>query len=411
MKKHTSKLSFPILCSALSITFSPPAFAINAVGTETVLRNYFSVNLHMDNCCNGKYDDVNRVINELKYIGVRKARDWSTRNDVVTKWRTINTATRITFHASIPQASPKGQREALTRIQTWLKSYPGVIDAIEGSNEPDVSYSLSQGASLADSALLQPQVYSVGKGAGIPVIQMSVGGGWAPPLWEGNYKKFGFPPADFGNAHVYMNIGEPPSISLKRIGELAQYSVKGKPADTTEFGVYQSPQQSDDTNSAFMHMAPFSAYLLGHVGLSVYALHDDISNVVGFYKMDGSRRKFADYWHNTTLLLTDPNGRNLPTKSLNITFANQKASGGAPLGIKNVVMYKSDGSVWIVSYDEERVGTADGYQTINFDKVYPYVKIYDGRTGAIVNQFKNIRTLNLPLPVNRVFLVSLSTKP
>lgn len=406
--QHTNRLSLPIICSTLTLISSAPAFAVNAVGTETVLKSYFSVNLHMDDCCNGNYADTNRVINELKYIGVRRVRDWATRDDVVSKWKAINSATSVTFHASIPQASPAGQRAALTRIQNWLKQYPGLIDTIEGSNEPDVSYSQSQGASLADSASLQTQVYSVGKGAGVPVDQLSVGAGWTPPLWEGNYKKFGFPPADFGNAHVYMNIGEPPSISLKRIGELAQYSVKGKPADTTEFGVYQSPQQNDDTNSAFMHMAPFSAYLLGHAGLSVYALHDDMSGIAGFYKMDGNRRKFADYWHNTTTLLSDPNGKNLPPKSVNITFTNQKAAGAAPLGIKNIVMYKSDGTKWIVSYDEERVGAPDGFQTINLDKIYPYVKIYDGRTGATLNLFTNIKTLNLPLPANHVYLIKLN---
>ncbi len=406
----SSKFSFTAFCSILMLMSPAQAFAANAVGTETILGNYFSVNLHMDDCCNGNYADVNKVINELKYIGVRKVRDWPTRDDVITKWRAINAATGVTFHASIPQASPQGQRVALNRMKDWLKQYPKLIHTIEGSNEPDTDYPASQGASLADSTLLQNDVYSVGKAAGVPVAQLSVGGGWEPPLWEGNYKKFGFPPADLANAHTYMNPGVPPSIILKRIGELAQYSVKGKPVDTTEFGTYQSPQQSDDINSAFMHIAPFSSYLLGHVGLSVYALHDDMSNVVGFYKMDGSKRKFADYWHHTTRLLSDPKGKKLPSKRINISFTDQKSSGAAPLGIKNVVMYKSDGSIWIASYNEDKANSPDGFQTIKFDRKYKTVRIYDGRTGAIINQFRNIRTLNLPLPTNHVFLIELARK-
>jgi hypothetical protein len=408
--KNTSRISFPVFCSFLLLMAPAPASAINAVGTETVLGKYFSVNLHMDNCCNGNYADVNKVINELKYIGVRRARDWPTRDDVITKWLAINSATGITFHASIPQASPQNQRVALNRLKNWLSKYPRLIHTIEGSNEPDADYSLSQGASLADSALLQTEVYNVGKAAGVPVAQMSVGAGWVPPLWEGNYKKFGFPPADFGNAHTYMNPGVPPSVILKRIGELAQYSVRGKPVDTTEFGTYQSSQQNDDVNSAFMHMAPFSSYLLGHVGLSVYALHDDMSGVVGFYKMDGSKRKFADYWHNTALLLSDPAGKNLPLKNINITFTNQKSAGVAPLGIKNVVMYKSDGSVWIATYNEDKVNGANGIQTINFDKSYPVVTLYNARTGAIIKQHRYIKSLNLTLATNQVFLLKLAMK-
>lgn len=407
---NISKSSLPAIYSTFIIMLSSSTFAATAVGTETVLKGYFGVNLHMDNCCNGNYEDVNNVINQIKYIGARRVRDWATRDDVVTKWQAINSATGVVFHASIPQTSPKEQRVALTRIQDWVKKYPKLIDVIEGSNEPDTEYPASQGASLADSTALQPQVYTVGKNIGVAVAQLSVGGGWYAPLWEGNYKKFGKPPADFGNAHTYMNPGVPPAEALKRIGDLAAYSVDGKPVDTTEFGIYQSSQQTDETNSAFMHMAPFSSYLLGHVGLSVYALHDDMSGVVGFYKANGTKRAFADYWHYTTKLLSDPKGKNLRPKNIDISFINQKASQGSPFGIKNVLMYKSDGSVWIVTYDEEMPNSPDGFQTIKFDKSYRYVRIYDGRNGVLINKFKNIKTLNLPLPINHVYIISLSSK-
>jgi hypothetical protein len=384
-----------------------PAFSATAVGTETVL-NMFGVNLHMDNCCHGNYSNIDKVAEEINYIGARRLRDWPTRDDVIDKWRPIYAKTGAPFHASIPMASPKNQRIALDRIERWLKAYPGLIDVIEGGNEEDSAYSLSQGASLADTAILQSQVYKVGKSAGVKVAQLSVGAGWTAPLWEGNYKKFGSPPADYGNAHTYPNPGEPPASALKRIGDLAAYSVsKSAQVDTTEFGFYRTPKQDELTTGAFMHMAPFSAYLLGHSGLSVYALHDDMTNITGFYRADGTKREFADYWHHTTRLLSDPKGKKLSPKNINITYSNQKAAGRFPLGIKNVLMYKSDGTVWIATYDEERPGAPDGSQTITFDKAYGVVNIYDGRDGKLLKTLKNITTLNLPLPINHVYLVQL----
>lgn len=407
--KISKRLTLLCIYSAFATMQATPAFSATAVGTETVL-NMFGVNLHMDNCCNGNYSNVDKVAEEINYIGARHLRDWPTRDDVIDKWRPIYAKTGAPFHASIPQASPKNQRLALERIERWMKAYPGLIDVIEGGNEEDAPYSISQGASLADTAILQSQVYKVGQSAGVKVAQLSVGAGWTAPLWEGNYKKFGSPPADYGNAHTYSNPGEPPASALKRIGDLAGYSVsKNAQIDTTEFGFYQTSKQDEETTGAFMHMAPFSAYLLGHSGLSVYALHDDMTNITGFYRNDGTKRGFADYWHNTTSLLSDPAGKKLPPKNINITFDNQKAAGRSPLGIKNILMYKSDGSIWIAAYDEEWAGAPDGSQTITFDKVYAVVNIYDGRDGKLLKTLKNISTLNLPLPINHVFLVQLTT--
>lgn len=400
MYKSKIVLSLLILMSMAS-----KAQAATAVGTETILNNFYGVNLHMENCCKGNYGNTAEVITQIQYIGARRLRDWATTDTIVNEWLAINKATGATFHASIPETSPAKQRIALTRIKNWLKSYPNLIDVIEGSNEPDVPYSISQGASLADSANLQTDVYKVGSTAGVKVAQLSVGDGWTAPLYEGNYKKFGTPPADLGNAHVYMNKGNPPSISLKRIGDLAAYSVKGKPVDVTEFGVYQK-QQDDALTSAFMHEAPFDAYLLGRSALSVYALHDDMSGVVAFYDSTGNKRAFADYWHYTTELLSDPNGKKLPSKDINITFTNQVMAGAAPLGIKNVLMYKSDGSIWIAAYDEEKDGARDGSETIMLDKKYSTVKVFDGRSGVQLKTYSNVDRVDITLPANHVYLIS-----
>ncbi len=378
--------------------------AVTVVSTESVLNRGFGVNLHLDNCCQGNYGDLPTIVKQLNYIGVRHVRDWADSDAQMTIWHQLRAATGLRFHASIPETSPAHQKASLDRIAAVLKSDPGLIEVIEGPNEEDNAYPMSVGATLAQAAALQIQVAAVGKTYGVPVAQLTVGAGWYPPLYEGHYKSFGTPPADLGNAHIYMNANSPPLISLIRIGNLAAYSVPGKPVDVTEFGTYQKLGQSDAVTSTYMHEAPFDAFALGYVGLSVYALHDDMSGVVGFYTRDGYKRDFADYWHFTTQLLADPAGRLLPPKTLNLSFSG-KGSGIAPLGIKNLAMYKSDGSLWIAAYDEERSGAPDSIETIRLDRSYAVVTVIDARNGVTVAQYHNTASIALPLPCNHVYFV------
>jgi hypothetical protein len=265
------------------------------------------------------------------------------------------------------------------------------------------------GASLADSALLQKDVYKVGKKFNIPVAQLSVGGGWSPPFYEGNYKKFGKPPADLANAHVYMTNGSSPTPSLKRIGDLALHSTPNKKIHVTEFGTYKK-NMDYDLAGAYMHIAPFSAYLLGHSGLFVYALHDDMSNVISFYDDNGKNRNFADYWHHTTKLLSDPKGKKLPSKEIDITFTEQKPVATSLLGIKNVLMYKSDGSVWIAMFNEQTKDTETGSQTIVLDREYASAKLYDARTGKLTIDYGKSSKIKVLLPVNHLHILRVSDK-
>ena len=391
-------------CGLLAMT-PHGAKAVTVVGTETVLDRFFGVNLHLDDCCAGNYADLSTVIGQIKYIGAHSLRDWATDRQAASTWAAVRAATGASFHASIPEAGPEGQEQALARIGGWLKAYPGLIDTIEGGNEEDDSYPRSQGASLAQAASMQPEVLALGHANGVKVDQLSVGAGWRPPLYQGDYEIFGTPPADQGNAHIYMNPTQPAVKALTRIGGLAQYSVNGKPVDVTEFGTYSGPQQDEAFVDAAMHEAPFDAFLLGDVGLLVYALHDDSSGVISFYDAAGNKRPFADYWHHTTLLLSDPNGKSLPAKDVTVTFSDQVATGTAPLGIRNLPMYKSDGSLWIAAYDEERPGAPDGSETVGFDRSYGSVEIVDARTGAVTTRESNTASIAVPLPANHIYFV------
>ncbi len=390
---------------------SPPADAASAINTQQFMDRFMGVNLHLNGCCNGRYSNTQQVIDELKYIRATHLRDGPIpMGGLLDRYKMVSSATGAKFEAVIETGSPARQRACLDVIKSWFKTTPGLLTGIEGTNEPDTAPAIQAGASLANSAAFQTEVYYAGKAAGVPVTQLSVGAGWFAPLWEGNYKSFGKPPADYGNAHVYMNKGETPSVSLKRIGELAQWSVNGKATNVTEFGMFKGSQFSADLTSAYMHIGPFSSYLFGHYKLSVYALHDDSTNTVGFYDFNNQPRAHARYWHIMGRLLADPAGRNLPKKDINVTFTNVKSVGKNPLtGIKNVVMYKSNGAVWVAAYDEEKPGALDGSQTVVFDRTYPYLQVVDGRTGAVVQTLENSRQISLRLPANHVHFVVASS--
>jgi hypothetical protein len=383
-----------------------PAQALTAVGTETLLQNFFGVNLHLSNCCNGHYEDTAQVVSHINYIGARRLRDWVTPQEgLLQRWQAVQRGTGAQFYASIPSTSPAGQRQSLAVMRGWLNRAPNLLAAIEGGNEEDMGYAVNLGATLADTAKLQHEVYAAGRKFGVPVVQMSVGAGWFPPLYEGNYKQFGKPPADLGNAHVYMTHLQPPIIVLERIGKLAAWSVNNKPVAVTEFGVYQSPVQTDAEVSAFMHIAPFTSHLLGHAGLWVYALHDDSSGVVGFYTAAGDKRPMAEYWHVTTRLLADPKGKNLPPKPIELRFTDQAYPDEGIYGIKNVPLYKADGSLWLATYNEHKMTAADNAQTIHLPAPVPVITVLDARNGKVVQTLKNTASVTVTLPPNHLFFV------
>ncbi|MBP7252157.1 MAG: hypothetical protein KBA75_01580 [Alphaproteobacteria bacterium] len=397
---------FTALLSTSFLLLAQSANAATLVNTQAFLDRFFGVNTHLNNCCNGKYENTARVISEIQYIGATHLRDGPIpMGGLIDRYKAIASATGVKFHAVIESGSPKRQRDCLAVIDNFLKSAPGLISLIEGGNEEDTTFPKSQGATLSDTATLQYQVNNIGQAAKVKVAQLSVGAGWAPPLWEGNYKKFGKPPADYGNAHVYSNKGEVPSTSLKRIGELAAWSVNGKAVDVSEYGIFSYAQATPALTSAYMHIAPFSSYLYGHAYLSVYALHDDSTGVIGFYNAQGVPRAHAHYWHATSRLLADPAGRNLPARTANITFTNLRTVGKGVAGIKNVPMFKSNGSVWIAVYDEEQPSAAPGAETITLDKTYPFVQVIDGRSGATLQTLSNARQVSINLPPNQLFFV------
>ncbi len=398
--------SAAILATALAMLMAAPVRAATAISTEAFLGRYFGVNLHLSNCCGGRYEDTERVIADIRYIGARRLRDWATaRRGVFERWQHVARETSTEFSASIPSSSPKDQRIALGVIRQWLAEAPGLITTIEGGNEPDMPYAVALGATLEDTAKLQHEVYAAGKGAGVLVAQMSVGFGWKPPLYEGNYKSFGKPPADLGNAHVYLQHHMTPSALLSRAGELAAYSVNGKPISVTEFGAFKTLRLPTTTINAFMHIAPFAAAVLKQDSLYVYALYDDLSGVSGFFNEDGKPRDFAHYWHHTAQLLSDTAGKELPARDVPVTFSSDQLPKSAAKRANHLVMHKSDKSVWAAVVFEHLTTAANHEEVITFSEVQPHITIIDARDARILARHTKLRAVTLSLPPNQLLFV------
>lgn len=402
-----------ILTSTLwMLVATTTAHGATAISAEAFLNQYFGVNLHLSNCCGGRYEDTERVIADIRYIGARRLRDWATaRPGVFERWQHVARETGTSFSASIPSSSPKDQRIALSVIRQWLADAPGLITTIEGGNEPDMPYAVALGATLEDTAKLQSEVYAAGKDAGVNVAQMSVGFGWKPPFYEGHYKSFGKPPADLGNAHVYLQPHMTPSALLSRAGQLAAYSVNGKPVSVTEFGAFKTLRLPTTTINAFMHIAPFAAAVLQQDSLFVYALYDDMSGVSGFFDEDGKPRDFAHYWHHTAQLLADKDGKELRERDVQVTFSSDQLPKRANVRANHLVMHKADKSVWTAIFFEQLAPAKNHEEVISFAEVQPHLTIIDARNARILARHKQMRTLTLSVPPNQLLFVVASPAP
>src|SRR5262249_45086882 len=137
--------------------------------------NSIGVNTHIDFNWTS-YKNIQLVENAINYIGVKSLRD-SANNpaDLGANglWAQVAHATGAKFDAYLGSGSASGMSGGLENIKKLAAL--GILNYIEGGNEEDNAYAVSQGNSIAYSANFQQQVYAVGHQYGLPVINMSFG--------------------------------------------------------------------------------------------------------------------------------------------------------------------------------------------------------------------------------------------
>src|SRR5882724_5783518 len=220
-----------------------------AISTNTVV-NSIGVNTHIDF---NKYGYQNLTTTEaaINYLGIKNLRDCANNpNDVGPNgtWQQVANATGAKFDDFMTEGSPASDMNDLGFAKQLASQ--GILNFIEGGNENDDAFAISQGNSLAWTASFQQQVFAAGQAAGLPVINMSFGAGWtAANNWHGDYDKVGNLSAfaNFANAHTYPNVGQTPDSAIKQLNSDALLAAGSRPVIATEIGWNNSSFTPADT--------------------------------------------------------------------------------------------------------------------------------------------------------------------
>ena len=365
--------------------------------------NSIGVNTHADFNWT-VYGNTSLVESALKYLGVSNVRDQISNTGTVPVFQQIHNATGVKFDFTVNTGSGS---DGIIKAIEGLGS--GVVNYVEGTNEPDVS-----GGSASASAAQQVTTYNDIKSTlGVPVIQMSFG-------YVGNYGSTGNQSAyaDYGNAHTYFGTGNNPGWAgwIQHMNALAQETTPGKPVIITESGFFTTNNGGDASNISEAAAAKYTldmlldAYQAGDAKTYLYELLDtntgDGNNEdnFGLFHSDGSAKPAAVAVHNLTSLLSDGGGNaySFGTGSLGYSLSGMPSSGNSML------MQKSDGTYWLALWNDARVAGPNAGQvdtvanvgvTLNLDSAASSVNVFDPLTGtSSVQSASNTRSVTLGLP-------------
>ncbi len=340
-----------------------------ALSTEDFL-NHLGVNTHLDGLTQSDPWNTNAALvgTQLNYLGVRLDRDWAHSADTGKKWKDVQKAWSPygRFWTSIDEAGPQYQRSVLAYEEAIYQTFPGLIYAMGGPNEPDNTYPQGEGATLPDSALVQQSLHNWAhlQGRNIPVSQMEFGSGWtAANHWQGDYnpgdtgihQNYTAGPAEIGAAHTYLHVpGQRPVDVLNQLRLLAALTTPGKPIAHTEIGAYRSANFSAAVFGQYLVMGAFDSAAAGDAAYIVYGLQDSApENTYGFFSYPGNTaHEAARYFHTLTTLLKSDTGRCGPGSAPSfkpaspaVTFSNPTTS--------HLVMQKPTGQYVIANWSEQ----------------------------------------------------------
>jgi hypothetical protein len=346
------------------------------------------INTHLDYTV-GAYSNTAVAISAINYLGVKNLRDCPLSARAMPIWDTVADATGAKFITYMPRSSPAQMQQSLD--YTPQLAAMGVLNYIEGANEPETPYPLSLGNSLAYSAYFQQKVYAMGKQYGLQVINLSVGAGWtAADGWQGNYDSIGDLSAytDYANAHTYPAVStNMPYKTINNLNGLAKLGAVSRPVITTEMGWNIASVNPDVVAAHLLNGIMDSAYL-GDVKTYVFALFDDGSGKWGIMNDDGTPRPAGTALHNLTTILAD-NGSTFTAPQVTYTLAGTKGTE------KTIAIAKSDGSRWLAIWDEVSAAHA---LTLTLPTTAQTVQVYTPKTSASpVQTASNVTSVSINL--------------
>ncbi len=351
------------------------------------------------------YGNTSLVENSLSYLGVSNVRDQLQNTGNAALFQQIHNATGVKFDFSV--ATGDGS-DAIIKSIEGLGT--GVVNGVEGTNEPDV-YGPSVGAAQQAQVTLYNDIKSAMPG--VPVIQTSFGG-------VNDYGSTGDQSAhaDYGNAHTYFGTGNNPGWAgwIGHMNGLAQETTPGKPVVITETGFYTTNNSGDASNISETAAAKYTldmmldAYQQGDVKSYLYELLDNNTgdgnneDNFGLFHTDGSAKPAGTAVHNLMSLLSDKagNSTSFGTGSLGYSLSGMPSSGNSML------MEKSDGTYWLALWNDARVAGSNPGQvdvvpnvnvTLSLDSAASSVSVFDPLTGtSSVQSASNTNSVSLGVP-------------
>ena len=372
-----------------------PLTSSQAISASAV-TNSIGVNTHIDFNRYG-YQNLGTTEAAINYLGIKNLRDSANNpNDLGPNgsWQQVANATGAKFDDFMTEGSPTADLNDLGYAKQLAAQ--GILNFIEGGNENDNAYALSQGNSIAWTANFQQQVYSTGHALGLPVINMSFGSGWtAANNWHGDYDKVGnlSAYADYANAHTYPNPGQTTDAGIKQLNADALLAASSRPVITTEIGWNTSSVTQADA-ARFTLDAVLDGIKDGDVKTYFYALFDDGSGKFGLMNQDGTAKPAGAALHNLTTIMADsgsPRTDSL-TYGLSGTTANDKS----------LLMEKSNGTFQLAVWNES---DAAHNVTLNLGSAAQTIRIYDPLTGATAIQtYSNASSVTVNVPNHPVIV-------
>ena len=385
--------------------------------TQTV-----GLNTHIGNAAIApQYTNVPLIGSCVNYLGVKHLRDMP--GGTQDQYLAVAKATGAKFVMAISETGPGNYQGDLNFNLALAQA--GVVFALEGCNEPDSAYAASLGGNVGQAAIFQQTVYAAAQVLGVPCIANSFGNIWPDP---GSYGTTGdlSAIADWGNAHTYFDPHQcgPNGDGYFGLGMIqwvqkdALLTTPGKPVAHTEFG-WRHDHNTEAAVAAYTLEFLFSAFDQWSSPLScVYALFDDGSGMWGLFDGNGLPRPVASAIRNVLMLLEDdgPNAATFAPESLAVTIGNMPGGENVNAGGHALLLQKSDGELWLVLWNEQRLTTEDTATPPNAPITVPpvsvtvsvpghigFVLVYDPLVSNVAQRaVMNVGTFNLLLPAHPI---------
>ena len=393
MKHYTLYILLTLLC----------AFSIDAKG-----RGVHAVAAHdfvnsIGACVHVQHgQDASRLAPLLKYVGIKNVRDAADRNYDMSGLLLLNREAGVKVVIGPGSGARHGDMaETLNMARTLHRA--GALLAIEGPNEPNnfggVEYEGVKGGGTdtwLPVAKFQRDLYAAVKADAelkvYPVYGVSETGAQTDncglqylviPDGAQTLMPDGTRYADFANMHNYIYhpswTGAPhdnqvwnaadPGVDchadglygncgrtwLKKFDGYSQPELESLPRVTTETGAVVGSFDGAITEhvQGCNYLNLFLAqYKRGWDKTFIYEFIDDPDGAFGFYGIDyATKRKSADYMHNFTTLLDDPKPLR-KSRALDYKFVSP-----LPETVHDLLIAKSDGSLWLVLWGEKVSGS------------------------------------------------------